>query len=357
MPPSARGFVNFCRQEFRYLEDDYGFTAGPLVFCGHRDRFGVCFQGPKLAIVVQGIQWGSAIQVCLKTGDVEAQPEWAAEMDRMRAAISREEKRQPGEDPATVRRRLDELRLRFELPIDWLFDQRLPGWRSRTPEHGQLTQIHDYAEMLRSCAGDLLSGDLNAMPDLFASFTEHRRQEEILVRQEFSDLLAQSAQRPRTVLEEEIVGKVHNLIRSLHAECRLLLKTLGKVPESASLNRFAESWRSLAARLEAEIAEFSRFRHSEAPAAIVKGLQSAREITIQVEATLASGQADSALIERLTVLDQVYQEINLALGALLHTRQEEVATRYPQPAGLARIRGAVRGYLWRLLRLLAKRPS
>ncbi len=151
-------------------------------------------QGTKLAICVQGIQWGSAIEVYFKTGDVEEQPEWAAELDRMRAALSRDEN-QPGETPAMVRKRLDELRLRVELPAHWLFDQRLPGWRSRSTGQGQLAEIHDYAEMLRSCAGDLLSGDLSALPGLFAGYAQHRRQQDIRDRQEFSDRLAQDIDR------------------------------------------------------------------------------------------------------------------------------------------------------------------
>ncbi len=192
-----------------------------------------------------------------------------------------------------VRKRLDELRLRVELPAHWLFDQRLPGWRSRSTGQGQLAEIHDYAEMLRSCAGDLLSGDLSALPGLFAGNAQHRRQQDIRDRQEFSDRLAQDidreARRPKTVLEQvEIVEKVHSSIRYVHTESRMLLKALGKAPEATSLTRFVESWQQLAGRLGAEISSLACVRHLEASTGIVKGLLNARETAALVQAALAS---------------------------------------------------------------------
>jgi hypothetical protein len=329
-PPSAGQFVRACRRELRFLVKDYGFTAGPLVLSGNLVPFGACFQGPKLAISVLGIQWGDAIDVYLIAGGVETQPEWAAEMERMRLALAGESP--PGETPAMVRRRLDELRLRVELPAHWLFDQRLPGWRSRSTGTGQLNEIRDYAAALRSCAGDLLSGDLSALPGLFASYAEHRRQQDLRDRQEMSERLAQDlvreAQRPRTALEQvEIVEKAQISIRHVHTESRLLLKALGKSSEAASLTRFAESWRSLAERLEAEISAFAYLRDLKASAGIVQGLQNAQETATRVQQTLASGPADSALIEKITALEPLCQGLNPALEALSGALRDELPTR------------------------------
>lgn len=306
MPPSGPQFVNACCREFQYLVDDYGFTAVPLP----PERFGVYFQGPRLGVVIRGIQWGSAIKVYLKTGDVEALPEWAAEMDRMKAALARDE-RDPGETPMMVRKRLDELSFRFELPVFWLFDQRIPGWRSQITQNDQIAQIHEYAQMLRSCAGDLLSGDLSAMPDLLDGFVKHLRQEDILDQQESAEWWAQRQRMPRTAVEEEeIIGKTHNLIRTLHAESRFLLKRLREAPEAVSFNRFAESWQSLAEGLGVKLGAFSLFRDPASCVEIVKELRSAREIAVEVQTILASGRADSVLIEKLAALDRICQEIN-----------------------------------------------
>jgi hypothetical protein len=127
----------------------------------------------------------------------------------------------------------------------------------------------------------------------------------------------QEAQRPRTVLEQvEIVERAQDSIRRVHTESRILLKALGKAPQGASIIRFAESWKNLAERLGAEISAFAHLRSLEASAGIVKGLEAAQEVASLVQAALASGRADSVLIERTTALEPLCQELNVALAAL-----------------------------------------
>lgn len=322
--PSADQFVSACRREFGYLVDQYGFVAQPLVFSGNLEPFGVQFQGPRLAVVVRGIQYGSAIDVCLQTCDWRA--EWGAQVDHLRPDLRWEDQRAA---EATLIRSLDELRMRSELPADWLLDQRLPEWRSRKAGYGQLAAIHDYAIALRSCAGDLLSGDLSALPGLFASLAEHRRQQDILDRQKMADQMAKDivlrAQRPRTVLEQvEIVQSAQDSIGYLRTEVRMLLKALGKNHDARSLSRFAESWRSLAERLGAEIFEFSYVRGLEAADKIVKALQNAQETVTLVHGALAAGQADQALLEKVAALDHSGEELTLALEDLSRRFREQL---------------------------------
>jgi hypothetical protein len=268
-------------------------------------------------VIVQGIQWGSAVSVYLQTGDPQA--EWAAELERRRST-------NPGENSAAMEPAaisgFDELRMRLELPAYWLLGQRLPGWRTRSVESDQLVEIRDYAAALRSCADDLFSGDLSALPELFASYAEHRRQEDSRDRREMAVRIAQDivreAERPRTVLEQvKIVQGIRSTIGYLRTECRVLLKALGKSLEASSLIRFVESWRARGESLEAELAEFVYVQGLEATPRIVEGLRNAQETATVVQAALASGQADRALMERVATLDHLSKELILALDLAL----------------------------------------
>lgn len=296
--PSAWVFRWACRLRFRYLVVEYGFVPQPLTFSGTRASFGVRFQGPKLAVIVQGIQYGSAIDVYLEIGDFEA--EHAALLERIRSSHAVKE--------AVSTRTFDELRL--QLPAWWLFDQRLPGWRSRSaPQSGQLAQIRDYAAALRSCAGDLLSGDVSALPELFGSFREHRLQED-------------GADPPDPSLNWTVqrLQEARGALASLHAECRVLLKILADGPEAGSLNRFVEGWRSAVkglgtctVPLGCGLEELSRIR---------EGLRKTEEAAALVQAPLAYGQTDHLLINKVTTIDHQSQELISALDSLLHALRE-----------------------------------
>ena len=278
---------------------EYGFVSQPLTFSGTRERFGVRFQGPKLAVIVQGIQYGSALDVFLETGDFEA--EHAALLERLRSSHAVKE--------AVSTRTFDELRMRLQLPVWWLFDQRLPGWRSSTAQSGQLAQIRDYAAALRNCAGDLLSGNVSALPELFASFREYRLRED-------------GADPPDPGLNwtAERLQEARGAIASLHAECRVLLKVLAKGPEGVSLNRFVEGWQSAVKSLGT--CTVPRGHGLEELSRIQEGLRNIEEAAALVQAALVSGQADHLLINKVTTIDHQCQELNSALESLLHALRD-----------------------------------
>ena len=58
----------------------------------------------------------------------------------------------------------------------------------------------------------------------------------------------------------------------------------------------------------------------------MKGLRNAQETAILVNVALASGQADSLLLEKVTALGHLCQELDLALEAL--------ARAYPEPGDI-----------------------
>lgn len=280
---------------------EYGFVAQQLTFSGTRERFGVRFQSPKFAVIVQGIQWGSAINLYLEIGDFDA--EHVALLERLRSSHDVK--------AAVSLRTFDELDMRLRLPAWWLFDQRLPGWRSHCAQSGQLAQIRDYAAALRSCAGDLLSGNGSALPELLASYREYRLQQ-------------YGADPPDPGLNSTVerLQEARSAIACLHAECRVLLKVLARSPEveAGSLNRFVEGWRSAVKTLGA--CTVPRGSGLEELSRIQEGLRSTEEAAALVQAALASGQADHLLINKVTTLDHQSQELISALESLLRALRE-----------------------------------
>lgn len=313
--PSVDQFYEACHREFRYLMKKYGFAAEPLVLpdSGIQDPFGCRFRGPKLSVAVQGINWGFGLNVYFQTRDQEA--EWAAEFESPWSANSGDDS---AVDMATWRKRYHELLMRTQLQVDWLLDQRVPGWRSRGSEDKQLALIHDYAAGLRRCADDLFSGDLRALPELLTSYADHWRQQDIRDRREgaieMARIIAQEAERPKTLLEQaKIVQGTQTSIGYLRTECRVLLKALGKSPEARPLLGFVESWRALVERLEAEIVAFAHVQNLDVSSRIVEELRNAQGTAIIVQSALASGESNDTVKEMVATLDHQGKELTLAL--------------------------------------------
>jgi hypothetical protein len=120
-PPSLEEFRACCRKEFAFLTEEFGFREVPLPQGEFVNPFGVEFQRGELRLVVEGVSWGYAVHVAVES------------------------------------------RGRGTFGLGHLLGLRDARAMARCSGGlGQLGQLREWAEALRTLAPDLLSGDPNA---------------------------------------------------------------------------------------------------------------------------------------------------------------------------------------------------
>jgi hypothetical protein len=70
--PTLEEFTTAARREFEYLSSEFGFIEGPPT----RNPFSVRYVSGDTEVVVEGINWGHAVNVLLRRG-AETVPLWA----------------------------------------------------------------------------------------------------------------------------------------------------------------------------------------------------------------------------------------------------------------------------------------
>lgn len=138
-------FKELCRQEFQFLEEDYGFAEGELgsEITSNRSPFEVQYVSPKTFVLVMGVSYGYSLDVLFGPAEREAS------------------------FPAYILEDLLKIR-RPDLSLD-----KTIGKLSRP---GQPAQIRHYARALKECADDVLRGDFSILPQL-DEIMERRRKE------------------------------------------------------------------------------------------------------------------------------------------------------------------------------------
>jgi hypothetical protein len=129
-PPSLEEFRNRARQEFAFLQQEFGFSEEPIpsVEQPYLNPYAVWFKSPSTRVVVEGLDYGMSARVALgKAGP----PAAFANYD-----------------------------------LGDLLGVRRGGIAASRPPGGQLEQLTYYAAALRDNAADVLRGDHSVFPEL-----------------------------------------------------------------------------------------------------------------------------------------------------------------------------------------------
>ncbi|CAG0987050.1 hypothetical protein ANRL3_02512 [Anaerolineae bacterium] len=122
----AREFKDYCRLQFKYLENEFGFQEEPVWKYG--SEYEVSFSNPTTRIVVQGVSYGFGIEVWLCTKEKYRGFSWA--------------------DLLAIRK------------PDFEFIAAKPSDTSEI----QKPQLEQAAKALREFASDVLNGDFSIFP-------------------------------------------------------------------------------------------------------------------------------------------------------------------------------------------------
>ena len=136
-------FRELCRQEFRFLEDEYGFAEPeppqpPLI-----NQFQVHYANATTLVIVAGINWGEAVDV--RIGRVKPEP-WETYGNYS----------------------LEDL-LAIRCP-----DLSLIRPDGSVVRNGQAFEIEHYARALKQCADDVLRGEFPILPKLHEAIERRR---------------------------------------------------------------------------------------------------------------------------------------------------------------------------------------
>jgi len=143
--PGLDKFKELCRQEFRFLEDEYGFAERELPKEGLINRFQVQYVNTTTFVAVEGIHWGGGVGVGIGRAEPEA---WE-----------------------TYRNYSLEDLLVIRCP-----DLSLIGPDGFGVSDDQAFQINHYAHALKKCADDVLRGEFSILPKLHEAI-ERRKYE------------------------------------------------------------------------------------------------------------------------------------------------------------------------------------
>ena len=134
-------FRELCRREFRFLQEEYGFTERKLPKKEFVNEFQVQYVNATTLVAIEGIHWGFGIDVRIGRVKPEAWETW---------------KHYALEDLLQIR--CPEL----SLPEPRIRDQAF--------------QLRHYAPALKKCADDVLRGEFSILPQLHRAIEERARQ-------------------------------------------------------------------------------------------------------------------------------------------------------------------------------------
>ena len=138
-------FRELCRREFRFLEQEYGFTERKLPKKEFINLFQVQYVNATTLVAVEGINWGGSIDVRIGRVKPEAWETWG-------------------------NYGLADL-LQIRCP-----ELSLAGSDGFNVSSDQAFQLKHYAHALKKCADDVLRGEFSALPQLHEAIARRAEQ-------------------------------------------------------------------------------------------------------------------------------------------------------------------------------------
>ena len=145
--PNTRGldqFKKLFRQEFRFLTNEYGFAERELPKKEFINQFQVQYVSATTLVAVEGIHWGSGVDVRIGRTEPEAWETYG-------------------------KYSLEDL-LKIRCP-----DLSLIGPDGFSVSRDQAFQIKHYTHALKKCADDVLRGEFSILPKLHEAIERRRR--------------------------------------------------------------------------------------------------------------------------------------------------------------------------------------
>jgi hypothetical protein len=134
--PTSEKFLECVQNEFRFLVEEFGFTASVPPSRGGFDRFEVIYHSRHVDVSIAGINWGYGVQVLL----TPFQPTAAHPLE--------------------------------QVPLWAIAKLRCPEELQRVHQvSGQLAQLPVYARILHKYSSDVLRGDITVLPSANAVVT------------------------------------------------------------------------------------------------------------------------------------------------------------------------------------------
>lgn len=155
---TPRGFRQSCRNQFRFLIAEHGFTEELLPDYDHKNDYHSRFINDTTRVIIEGVHYGFGIDIAIGP--------FAPTLDLEQI------KNDNDGDPVLTARALAQARENYapQFYLDDILALRRPDLRllkarryNSTERDIQRKQIRQYAAAVRECCGDLLRGDFSTI--------------------------------------------------------------------------------------------------------------------------------------------------------------------------------------------------